>query len=95
VDFEPEEPSEAQAPVHDTSVLQRSYRCRDTLHVLVSDLQVAPSMKLSTTKTNDREQWRARILRALAELQSEAPALEPREPRDERKADGSSGASGL
>jgi hypothetical protein len=30
----------------------------------------------TTTKTDDREQWRARILRALAELQTDIPGLE-------------------
>jgi hypothetical protein len=50
-------------------------------------------MSLSTTKTDDREQWRARILRALDELQSDAPTLDRGESRDNREADGSSSAT--
>lgn len=40
----------------------------------------------TTTKTDDREQWRARILRALSELQGDTPALDrPGHERDPRE----------
>lgn len=35
------------------------------------------AMATSTTKTDDREQWRARILRALSELQTDIPGARP------------------
>ena len=50
-------------------------------------------MKMSTTKTDDREQWRARILRALAELQSDAETIEPPHGHDDQQADGTTNAS--
>jgi hypothetical protein len=33
-------------------------------------------MVSTTTKTDEREQWRARILRALAELQTDAASID-------------------
>lgn len=40
-------------------------------------------MATSTTKTDDREQWRARILRALSELQTDIPGEAPARRGDE------------
>lgn len=40
-------------------------------------------MMSSSTQREEREQWRARILRALAELQSDAPAVDQALARDE------------
>ncbi|MBX3263578.1 MAG: hypothetical protein KIS78_27275 [Labilithrix sp.] len=39
----------------------------------------------TTTKTTEREQWRARILQALAELDTSPPGLEraPDRPKDD------------
>ena len=42
---------------------------------------------ISTTQTEEREQWRARILRALTELQSDAPAIDPSLSREDGDGD--------
>jgi hypothetical protein len=47
-------------------------------------------MNSSTTKTTEREQWRARILRALAELDTTPPGLDGRPQRDDADQDGAS-----
>ena len=51
------------------------------------------SMMSSTTKTDEREQWRARILRALAELQTDVPAIDGGHGGDDRESDGTSAAT--
>lgn len=43
----------------------------------------------TTTKTNEREQWRARILRALAELDTDPRSLDRIRPREDRETDAS------
>ena len=50
-------------------------------------------MTSSTTKTNEREQWRARILRALAELDTEPRPGRERGLGDDLEPDGTSANS--
>lgn len=49
-------------------------------------------MMMSTTKTEEREQWRARILRALAELRTEPVTNERGGVRDD-ETDGATASS--
>jgi hypothetical protein len=43
-----------------------------------------------TTKTDEREQWRARILRALAELDTVPPGMDGATSEETRESDGTS-----
>jgi hypothetical protein len=43
---------------------------------------------LPSTKTDEREQWRARILRALEELQADLAGLERHRANDDAEAEG-------
>jgi len=47
-------------------------------------------MNPTTTNVEERDQWRARLNRALAELQTDAPHIDSRVVSDDRDQDGQS-----